>query len=50
MQVHHLIDGAQVHSKQYFQTLNPAAQEPLAEVACPSRPISLMPVPEIEMS
>jgi 5-carboxymethyl-2-hydroxymuconic-semialdehyde dehydrogenase len=33
MQIHHLIDGAPVPSKQYFQTVNPATQEPLAEVA-----------------
>ena len=33
MQIHHLIDGAPVPSKQYFHTVNPATQEPLAEVA-----------------
>ena len=33
MQIHHLIDGEPVSSAQYFQTVNPATQEPLAEVA-----------------
>src|ERR1700723_3201283 len=34
MQIHHLIDGEPVSSAKYFQTVNPATQEPLAEVAC----------------
>ena len=33
MQIQHLIDGAAVPSEDYFETLNPATQEVLAEVA-----------------
>ena len=33
MQVKHLIDGAAVPSAEYFETINPATQEVLAEVA-----------------
>src|SRR5882672_739322 len=33
MQIQHLIDGAPVKSADYFQTVNPATQEVLAEVA-----------------
>lgn len=33
MRIQHLIDGKSVESKQYFQTINPATQEVLAEVA-----------------
>ncbi|HXA37023.1 MAG TPA: 5-carboxymethyl-2-hydroxymuconate semialdehyde dehydrogenase [Steroidobacteraceae bacterium] len=33
MQIQHLINGASVPSAEYFQTLNPATQEVLAEVA-----------------
>ncbi len=33
MQIQHLINGAAVPSKEYFQTVNPATQEVLAEVA-----------------
>jgi 5-carboxymethyl-2-hydroxymuconic-semialdehyde dehydrogenase len=33
MQIQHLIDGRAVPSEDYFQTLNPATQEVLAEVA-----------------
>ena len=33
MRVHHLIDGKSVQSKDYFETVNPATQEVLAEVA-----------------
>ena len=33
MKIQHLIDGAQVASKEYFQTVNPATQDVLAEVA-----------------
>jgi 5-carboxymethyl-2-hydroxymuconic-semialdehyde dehydrogenase len=33
MQIHHLIDGAAVSGREYFQTINPATQEVLAEVA-----------------
>ena len=32
MHIHHLIDGKPVHSRDTFQTLNPATQEVLAEV------------------
>ncbi|WPG38032.1 5-carboxymethyl-2-hydroxymuconate semialdehyde dehydrogenase [Variovorax sp. EBFNA2] len=32
-QIHHLIDGKQVHGADYFETVNPATQEVLAEVA-----------------
>jgi 5-carboxymethyl-2-hydroxymuconic-semialdehyde dehydrogenase len=33
MQIQHLINGVPVAGKDYFETLNPATQEPLAEVA-----------------
>ena len=33
MQIHHLINGASVKSSAYFETVNPATQEVLAEVA-----------------
>jgi 5-carboxymethyl-2-hydroxymuconic-semialdehyde dehydrogenase len=33
MQIQHLIDGAPVAGGDYFQTINPATQEVLAEVA-----------------
>lgn len=33
MQINHLINGKQVSSKDYFETVNPATQEVLAEVA-----------------
>jgi 5-carboxymethyl-2-hydroxymuconic-semialdehyde dehydrogenase len=33
MQIQHLIDGAAVPSRDYFETVNPATQEVLAEVA-----------------
>jgi len=33
MQVNHLIDGKSVPGKEYFETINPATQEVLAEVA-----------------
>jgi 5-carboxymethyl-2-hydroxymuconic-semialdehyde dehydrogenase len=33
MRIHHLIDGRSVESRDYFQTVNPATQEVLAEVA-----------------
>ena len=33
MRIHHLIDGKPVESRDYFETLNPATQEVLAEVA-----------------
>ncbi|MFZ3118025.1 MAG: 5-carboxymethyl-2-hydroxymuconate semialdehyde dehydrogenase [Variovorax sp.] len=33
MRVHHLIDGKAVESNEYFETVNPATQEVLAEVA-----------------
>jgi 5-carboxymethyl-2-hydroxymuconic-semialdehyde dehydrogenase len=33
MQIQHLINGAAVPSKEYFETLNPATQDVLAEVA-----------------
>ena len=33
MRIQHLIDGKQVESKDYFETVNPATQEVLAEVA-----------------
>jgi 5-carboxymethyl-2-hydroxymuconic-semialdehyde dehydrogenase len=33
MRIEHLIDGKQVGSKHYFETINPATQEVLAEVA-----------------
>ena len=33
MQIQHLIDGAAVASAEYFETVNPATQEVLAEVA-----------------
>jgi len=33
MRIEHLIDGKQVHGREYFQTINPATQETLAEVA-----------------
>ncbi|WP_458766310.1 5-carboxymethyl-2-hydroxymuconate semialdehyde dehydrogenase [Cupriavidus basilensis] len=33
MRIHHLIDGKAVESKDYFETVNPATQEVLAEVA-----------------
>ena len=33
MKIQHLINGAQVASKEYFQTVNPATQDVLAEVA-----------------
>ena len=34
MRIHHLIDGKSVESRDYFETVNPATQEVLAEVAC----------------
>jgi len=34
MRIHHLIGGKTVTSQQYFETVNPATQEVLAEVAC----------------
>ena len=33
MRIHHLIDGRPVESARYFETVNPATQEVLAEVA-----------------
>ena len=33
MRIHHLIDGKSVESQNYFETVNPATQEVLAEVA-----------------
>jgi 5-carboxymethyl-2-hydroxymuconic-semialdehyde dehydrogenase len=33
MQIQHLINGAAVKSSDYFETINPATQEVLAEVA-----------------
>ena len=33
MQIQHLINGAAVPSAEYFETINPATQEVLAEVA-----------------
>src|SRR4051812_25347567 len=33
MRIQHLIDGKSVESKRYFETINPATQEVLAEVA-----------------
>jgi 5-carboxymethyl-2-hydroxymuconic-semialdehyde dehydrogenase len=33
MQIHHLINGAAIPSAEYFETLNPATQDVLAEVA-----------------
>jgi len=33
MRVHHLINGNAVASPEYFETVNPATQEVLAEVA-----------------
>ena len=33
MQIEHLIDGAAVASQEYFETVNPATQEVLAQVA-----------------
>jgi len=33
MQIQHLIDGAAHPSSDYFETINPATQEVLAEVA-----------------
>jgi len=33
MQIQHLIDGTAVRSAEYFETVNPATQEVLAEVA-----------------
>jgi 5-carboxymethyl-2-hydroxymuconic-semialdehyde dehydrogenase len=33
MQIQHLIGGSAVASKEYFQTVNPATQAVLAEVA-----------------
>ncbi|MES2937258.1 MAG: 5-carboxymethyl-2-hydroxymuconate semialdehyde dehydrogenase [Pseudomonadota bacterium] len=33
MQIHHLIDGKAVPGREYFETVNPATQEVLAEVA-----------------
>jgi 5-carboxymethyl-2-hydroxymuconic-semialdehyde dehydrogenase len=33
MRIHHLINGRQVEGRDYFETLNPATQEVLAEVA-----------------
>ena len=33
MRIHHLIDGKQVEGRDYFETVNPATQEVLAEVA-----------------
>lgn len=33
MRIHHLIDGRAVESRDYFETVNPATQEVLAEVA-----------------
>jgi 5-carboxymethyl-2-hydroxymuconic-semialdehyde dehydrogenase len=33
MQIHHLINGAAVPGTDYFETVNPATQEVLAEVA-----------------
>ena len=32
MRIHHLINGKSVHSRDTFETLNPATQEVLAEV------------------
>ena len=34
MRIHHLIDGKSVESNVYFETIDPATQEVLAEVAC----------------
>ena len=33
MRIHHLIDGKTVEGRDYFETVNPATQEVLAEVA-----------------
>ncbi|MBC8057848.1 MAG: 5-carboxymethyl-2-hydroxymuconate semialdehyde dehydrogenase [Rhizobiales bacterium] len=33
MRIHHLIDGKQIEGRDYFETLNPATQEVLAQVA-----------------
>ena len=33
MRIHHLIDGKSVEGRDYFETVNPATQEVLAEVA-----------------
>ena len=33
MRIQHLIDGKAVESRDYFETINPATQEVLAEVA-----------------
>jgi 5-carboxymethyl-2-hydroxymuconic-semialdehyde dehydrogenase len=33
MRIHHLIDGQQVEGRDYFETVNPATQDVLAEVA-----------------
>ncbi|HOQ29799.1 MAG TPA: aldehyde dehydrogenase family protein, partial [Armatimonadota bacterium] len=33
MRIDHLINGKQVEGKDYFETVNPATQEVLAEVA-----------------
>jgi 5-carboxymethyl-2-hydroxymuconic-semialdehyde dehydrogenase len=33
MRINHLINGQQVASRDYFETVNPATQEVLAEVA-----------------
>jgi 5-carboxymethyl-2-hydroxymuconic-semialdehyde dehydrogenase len=33
MRIHHLIDGREVEGRDYFETVNPATQEVLAEVA-----------------
>ena len=34
MRIHHLIDGQSVEGRDYFETVNPATQQVLAEVAC----------------
>ena len=33
MRIHHLINGKPVEGRDYFETVNPATQEVLAEVA-----------------
>ena len=33
MRIHHLINGEPVEGREYFQTINPATQEVLAELA-----------------
>ena len=37
MRIQHLIDGKPVESREYFETVNPATQEVLAEVAARRR-------------